>query len=146
MEKVYTARFGSDHVPSPPKSYDISVYAANDHDLDHDLDLANINTNINWDTNIPPLQTFDSFFDAKSTVHLENNPLLFHHDGSHHNTSRDRTESTAFDTGNTAGFPNFPTSDEVFANNLGFAFSPDCLPSDYNMFDTLNQMYLEETW
>ncbi|KAJ6129437.1 hypothetical protein N7512_002217 [Penicillium capsulatum] len=40
----------------------------------------------------------------------------------------------------------FPPSDELFANNLGFAFSPDCLPSDYNMFDTLNQMYLEERW
>lgn len=39
-----------------------------------------------------------------------------------------------------------PNSEELFANNLGFAFSPDCLPSDYNMFDTLNQMYLEETW
>jgi hypothetical protein len=38
------------------------------------------------------------------------------------------------------------TSGDLFANNLGFAFSPDCLPSDYNIFDTLNQMYLEEMW
>jgi hypothetical protein len=39
-----------------------------------------------------------------------------------------------------------PNSDNLFANNLGFAFSPDCLPSDYNIFDALNQMYLEEMW
>ncbi|KAJ6039389.1 hypothetical protein N7499_004352 [Penicillium canescens] len=36
--------------------------------------------------------------------------------------------------------------DEHFVNNLGFAFSADSLPSDYNMFDTLNQMYLEDMW
>ncbi|KAK4861857.1 hypothetical protein LT330_003892 [Penicillium expansum] len=35
---------------------------------------------------------------------------------------------------------------EVFINNLGFAFSANCLPSDYNMFDTLNQMYLDDMW
>ncbi|KAJ5781353.1 hypothetical protein N7457_006513 [Penicillium paradoxum] len=34
--------------------------------------------------------------------------------------------------------------EELFVNNLGFAFSADCLPSDYNMFDTLNQMYLQD--
>jgi hypothetical protein len=39
-----------------------------------------------------------------------------------------------------------PSPDEHFANNLGFAFSADSLPSDYNMFDTLNQMYLEDMW
>ena len=36
----------------------------------------------------------------------------------------------------------FPNQDEAF----GYAFSLDSLPSDYNMFDTLNQMYLEESW
>ncbi|KAJ5953089.1 uncharacterized protein N7479_011502 [Penicillium vulpinum] len=39
-----------------------------------------------------------------------------------------------------------PNPDDVFINNLGFAFSANCLPTDYNMFDTLNQMYLEDTW
>jgi hypothetical protein len=39
-----------------------------------------------------------------------------------------------------------PNPDEHFVNNLGFAFSADSLPSDYNMFDTLNQMYLEDMW
>ncbi|KAJ5966655.1 hypothetical protein N7501_002903 [Penicillium viridicatum] len=39
-----------------------------------------------------------------------------------------------------------PNPDELFINNLGFAFSANCLPSDYNMFDTLNQMYLEDIW
>lgn len=40
----------------------------------------------------------------------------------------------------------WPNSGDLFANSLGFAFSPDCLPSDYNIFDTLNQVYLEEMW
>lgn len=35
-----------------------------------------------------------------------------------------------------------PNQDEEF----GYPFSLDSLPSDYNMFDTLNQMYLEESW
>lgn len=39
-----------------------------------------------------------------------------------------------------------PNPNELFINNLGFAFSANCLPSDYNMFDTLNQMYLEDIW
>lgn len=135
LEKVYTARFGSDHVPSPPQGYDIAAYESVP-------DL--VDTTVSWKTHVPPLQTFDSFSDAKSTVQLENNPLLLHSDGPHHNIPHG-TEPTAFDPGNTQGFANL-SSDELFANNLGFAFSPDCLPSDYNMFDTLNQMYLEETW
>ncbi|OQD89012.1 hypothetical protein PENANT_c003G03705 [Penicillium antarcticum] len=43
-------------------------------------------------------------------------------------------------------FGNANNPDEHFVNNLGFAFSADSLPSDYNMFDTLNQMYLEDMW
>jgi len=135
LEKVYTTRFGSDHVPSPPQGYDIAAYESVP-------DL--VDTTANWETNVPPLRSFDSFFDAKSTVQLENSPHLLHSDGPHHNIPHG-TEPTAFDPGNTQGFANI-SSDELFANNLGFAFSPDCLPSDYNMFDTLNQMYLEETW
>jgi hypothetical protein len=46
----------------------------------------------------------------------------------------------------TTGFGIVPNPDELFVNNLGFAFSADSLPSDYNMFDTLNQMYLEDIW
>jgi hypothetical protein len=46
----------------------------------------------------------------------------------------------------TAGFGATTNPDEMFVNNLGFAFSADSLPSDYNMFDTLNQMYLEDIW
>ncbi|KAJ5625387.1 hypothetical protein N7510_001696 [Penicillium lagena] len=49
-------------------------------------------------------------------------------------------------TGNNDYNTDLPNSGDRFANNLGFAFSPDCLPSDYNIFDTLNQMYLEEMW
>ncbi|CAG8902444.1 unnamed protein product [Penicillium egyptiacum] len=44
------------------------------------------------------------------------------------------------------GLGSVPNPDELFINNLGFAFSANCLPSDYNMFDTLNQMYLEDIW
>jgi hypothetical protein len=46
----------------------------------------------------------------------------------------------------TTGFGAAHNPDELFVNNLGFAFSADSLPSDYNMFDTLNQMYLEDMW
>ncbi|KAJ5427461.1 Transcription factor [Penicillium cf. griseofulvum] len=51
-----------------------------------------------------------------------------------------------YDNGGMTGFGAAPNPDEVFINNLGFAFSANCLPSDYNMFDTLNQMYLEDIW
>jgi hypothetical protein len=51
-----------------------------------------------------------------------------------------------YDNGGMVGFGATPNPDEVFINNLGFAFSANCLPSDYNMFDTLNQMYLEDIW
>ncbi|KXG51937.1 Transcription factor [Penicillium griseofulvum] len=51
-----------------------------------------------------------------------------------------------YDNGGMIGFGATPNPDEVFINNLGFAFSANCLPSDYNMFDTLNQMYLEDIW
>ncbi|CAG7945280.1 unnamed protein product [Penicillium nalgiovense] len=50
------------------------------------------------------------------------------------------------DNNSLVGHGSAPNPDEVFINNLGFAFSANCLPSDYNMFDTLNQMYLEDIW
>lgn len=56
-------------------------------------------------------------------------------------------ESTHEDQTNNMGeFGAIPNHNELFVNNLGFAFSADSLPSDYTMFDTLNQMYSENMW
>lgn len=126
-----------------------------------------VDANIPFETNVPPLDTFDPFFDNKNAMHLQN-PLSFHLEHQHqHQPLPSATEAhsiylnqdentppvTGFDAGvgvgvgvNGPDFSNLVSSDELFAQNLGFAFEPDCLPSDYNMFDTLNQMYLEETW
>ncbi|KAJ5404470.1 hypothetical protein N7509_004341 [Penicillium cosmopolitanum] len=158
LEKVYTQRFGSDHVPCPPKECDMAAYEAATQLVD---------ANIPFETNVPPLDTFDPFFDNKNAMHLQN-PLSFHLEHQHqHQPLPSATEAhsiylnqdentppvTGFDAGvgvgvgvNGPDFSNLVSSDELFAQNLGFAFEPDCLPSDYNMFDTLNQMYLEETW
>lgn len=152
LEKVYAQRFGSDHVPSPPKGCDIAAYEAA-------TQLADANLPLN--TNVPPLDTFDPFFDNKNAMHLQN-PLSFHlqhqplpsdANSLYLNQNENRPPATGFDAGvgigvgvNGPDFSNLVSSDELFAQNLGFAFEPDCLPSDYNMFDTLNQIYLEETW
>lgn len=45
---------------------------------------------------------------------------------------------------NVDGIGCVPNPNELFVNNLGFAFAADSLPSDYTMFDTLNQMYSED--
>ncbi|CAG8191339.1 unnamed protein product [Penicillium olsonii] len=47
---------------------------------------------------------------------------------------------------NIDGSAAIPNHSELFVNNLGFAFSADSLPSDYTMYDTLNQMYSEILW
>lgn len=106
---------------------------------------------------MPPLENFDAFFDTKNVMNLQN-PLSIHleHTPPTHNIGTDSQNlyqqgrfptdgEVPFDRVDASNF-GVPSTDELFANNLGFAFSPDCLPSDYNMFDTLNQMYLEETW
>ncbi|KAI2709063.1 transcriptional regulator family: Fungal Specific TF [Penicillium roqueforti] len=53
---------------------------------------------------------------------------------------------TQHDNNDVIGLGAASNPDELFINNLGFAFSANSLPSDYNMFDTLNQMYLEDIW
>ncbi|KAJ5762755.1 hypothetical protein N7533_001436 [Penicillium manginii] len=166
LEKVYAQRFGSDHVPSPPppKGCDIAAYEA--------TQASDAYTP--WDTNVASLDTFDSFFDNKNAMHLQN-PVAVHlenlplhsatdvnsayshqHQYEHeHQNQNERPPVTGFDGSvgvgvdvgvNGPDFSNLVSSDELFAQNLGFAFEPDCLPSDYNMFDTLNQIYLEERW
>jgi hypothetical protein len=166
LEKVYAQRFGSDHVPSPPppKGCDIAAYEA--------TQASDAYTP--WDTNVASLDTFDSFFDNKNAMHLQN-PVAVHlenlplhsatdvnsayshqHQYEHeHQNQNVRPPVTGFDGSvgvgvdvgvNGPDFSNLVSSDELFAQNLGFAFEPDCLPSDYNMFDTLNQIYLEERW
>ncbi|CAG8944410.1 unnamed protein product [Penicillium salamii] len=58
-------------------------------------------------------------------------------------SSRNIYEAPMNDLGGSAAIPN---PSELFVNNMGFAFSADSLPSDYTMYDTLNQMYSEILW
>lgn len=135
LEKVYVQRYGVDHLPLPAQDSGPTAESRQT-----DLDGS-------WETGLPPLHAFDEVFDANNTffeyplsLHLENSftPL--------HNPNLNQFHEPSSDVTDPNPLQNFLTSDELFANNLGFAFSPDCLPSDYNMFDTLNQTYLEETW
>ncbi|KAJ5085126.1 hypothetical protein N7532_009897 [Penicillium argentinense] len=137
LEKLYTQRFGSDHVLSPPQKCDFAAY---------EVASKLAGADVSWDVNAPPLETFDGFFDAKNMLPENSLSLNFDDPVTAQNAYLDRMTAPAFDNAYPVSLANFPNSDELFANNLGFAFSPDCLPSDYNMFDTLNQMYLEEMW
>lgn len=61
------------------------------------------------------------------------------------NIDADASENTSEDQMNNGdGIRCVPNPNELFVNNLGFAFAADSLPSDYTMFDTLNQMYSED--
>lgn len=133
LEKLYRERFGSDHLPSPPENFDTDQCAAASQGPGSGVPGYDIN----------PTLAFVEFYNEKRTPmedSLSQNPLAI----SPHPTY-ERPDLLNY-AGQPNILPNFPTSDELFANNLGYAFSPDCLPSDYNMFDTLNQMYLEESW
>jgi hypothetical protein len=134
LEKVYVQRYGVDHLPPAPLASDPT---SESHPTDPDT---------TWETGAP-LHTFDGAFDVKNTLfedpfslHLENPFAHLYH------PNLNQVHDQPVDGAQANTLQDFPTSDELFAHNLGFAFSPDCLPSDYNMFDTLNQMYLEETW
>ncbi|CAG8044172.1 unnamed protein product [Penicillium nalgiovense] len=135
LEKLYCQRLNCDinHMPpAPPLECNglcTSTYQPADMDgylgpvaptepLNGPLDPKDLHVQ---DTLLAPLPNID-WFDApaSSSTHLNDNDLV--------------------------GHGSAPNPDEVFINNLGFAFSANCLPSDYNMFDTLNQMYLEDIW
>lgn len=95
------------------------------------------------------MQAFDAFFDARGLV--TEDPLALY-PGTQVPIYADAGGVSgepfvpAFEGMNMDVLQNLPSSAELFASGHGFAFTPDCLPSDYNMFDTLNQIYLEETW
>lgn len=93
------------------------------------------------------MQAFDAFFDPRGLV--TNDPLALYPENQvpvYAEGMSGQPPVPLFDGVNMDVLQNLPISAELFASGHGFAFSPDCLPSDYNMFDTLNQMYLEETW
>jgi hypothetical protein len=138
LEKVYCQRFNCDvdHMPPAPSlafdgacmtSYQSTEAAV--HDGATDLAYAPVNglldpndLLVQNDISTPPFANIN-WFDVPSSRNM-------HDDHTH----------------DTIGYESAHNPDELFLNNLGFAFSADCLPSDYNMFDTLNQMYLEEIW
>ncbi|KAJ5765847.1 hypothetical protein N7520_005406 [Penicillium odoratum] len=135
LEKVYIQRYGSQHLPFMPQESEVNG-------KDPPRGFESTAT----DFTVPNLDIFDDIINAKACA--TDNPLQFElekplslHQAS--SFSRPGIPGLGYPS---EGVQDCPNSDEIFANNLGFAFSPDCLPSDYNMFDTLNQMYLEESW
>lgn len=135
LERVYVQRYGVEHLPAPVPTSDPAT------------ESWSVGPDSSWETGVPPLNVFDGAFDVQNAIFED--PLSLHLENpfAHlHNPNMNQPHDQPFDGTQQNTQQNLPTSDELFAHNLGFAFSPDCLPSDYNMFDTLNQMYLEETW
>ncbi|KAJ5354977.1 uncharacterized protein N7496_012189 [Penicillium cataractarum] len=136
LEKVYCDRFGQ-HIPSPPYDYKPPPCPVACQPMDSDEAL---------ESGIVPMQAFDAFFDPKSLP--VGDPLAIYPENpvAAYDSALGQPAVPTFDGVNMDVLQNLPNSAELFASGHGFAFSPDCLPSDYNMFETLNQMYLEETW
>ncbi|KAJ5900091.1 hypothetical protein N7495_004835 [Penicillium taxi] len=127
LEKVYEHRFGSRLFPRPPE--DVSCPMPGPIPPDGNT--------------VPPLEDFDGLFTVENMLATPfpislGDPLLLQ-------PNENFFTAETFPLGGHSNMIDPQTSDELFANNLGCAFTPECLPSDYNMFDTLNQMYLEET-
>ncbi|KAF3391279.1 hypothetical protein F1880_007889 [Penicillium rolfsii] len=137
LEKVYRDRFGQ-HIPSPPYDYRPAPCPVPGQPMDSNQAL---------ESGIIPMQAFDAFFDPRGLI--TNDPLAHYPGNQGPGYAEDISGQPfvpVFEGANMGLLPNPPSSAEFFASGHGFAFSPDSLPSDYNMFDTLNQMYLEETW
>lgn len=138
LEKVYCERFGN-NIPSPPSDYRPPPCPVASQPMDPNQALQ---------SGIVPIHAFDAFFDPNGlTVEdplalLPANPMSAYPDSA----PGQQPSVPTFDGLNMDALQNLPHSSELFASGHGFAFSSDTLPSDYNMFDTLNQMYLEETW
>lgn len=131
LEKVYFDRYGNEFLPAfPSDQSDICKTACKIPE-----------TTGSWEAAVPNLEIFDDILTAKSV--LAENPLSL---SLNQNPNLSRAGIPNLATNPLESVQDFSNSDELFANNLGFAFTPDCLPSDYNMFDTLNHMYLEERW
>jgi hypothetical protein len=128
LEIVYVQRYGLDHLP-------LAVQ-----DSDPTSEPLPSGPDGSWNA-------FDGAFDVQSAVFED--PLSLHLENPFvhlQNPNTNQVYQQPFDGAEQNTQQDSPISDEIFAHNLGFAFSPDCLPSDYNMFDTLNQIYLDETW
>ncbi|OKO90612.1 Nitrogen assimilation transcription factor nit-4 [Penicillium subrubescens] len=137
LEKVYCDRFGQ-HIPSPPYDYRPPPCPVACQPMDSNQAL---------ESGIIPMQAFDAFFDARGLV--TDDPLALYPENQvpiYAEGMAGQPFVPAFEGVNMDVLQNLPSAAELFASGHGFAFTPDCLPSDYNMFDTLNQMYLEETW
>lgn len=137
LEKVYCERFGN-HIPSPPNDYRPPPCPIASQPMDSSQAL---------ESGIVPMQAFDAFFDPKNLT--AEGPLSLFPENQmqvYHESMSGQPFVPTFDGVNMDALQNLPHSAELFASGHGFAFSPDSLPSDYNMFDALNQMYLEEKW
>ncbi|KAJ6014307.1 hypothetical protein N7540_008898 [Penicillium herquei] len=133
LEKLYFDRFGNEHLPCLPRDVEGKTTCNTGCQL--------LDSTASWESTVPSLEILDDILNAKSL--LSENPLAFY---LNQNPTLNRPNIPGFATASAVNAQDFSDSNELFANNLGFAFSSDSLPSDYNMFDTLNQMYLEERW
>ncbi|KAJ5157855.1 Transcription factor [Penicillium canariense] len=137
LEKVYCERYGS-RIPCPPNDYRPPPCPLASRPMDQ---------NQAFESGIVPFQSFDAFFDPKGLI--VEDPLAFHlQNPVPANPGGDLNQPfvPTFDGVSLNALQNLPNSAELFASGHGFAFSPDCLPSDYNIFDTLSQVYLEDMW
>ncbi|KAJ5732358.1 hypothetical protein N7493_003839 [Penicillium malachiteum] len=133
LEKLYFDRYGNEHLPCLPRDGEGKSIS--------DTGCQLLDSTASWESTVPNLEILDDILNAKSL--LSENPLAFY---LNQNPTLNRPNLPGFTTDSHVDTQEVPDSNELFANNLGFAFSSDSLPSDYNMFDTLNQMYLEERW
>jgi len=138
LEKLYCQRLDCDidHMPPAP-SLECNVPCA--------LPSQPADLNVCAGYTVPQSEPNHCLLDPKD-LHLQNallTPPLANLNWFDVPTSRNIHEDNM---NSTYGVGAAPNPDELFVNNLGFAFSADSLPSDYNMFDTLNQMYLEDMW
>jgi hypothetical protein len=137
LERVYIQRYGSEHLAFMPKEGEENGQVL----------LQEPKFTPAGDFTIPNLEMFDDILNARPFLTEDplqvgvEVPVEFNQPP---NFSRPGIPAMALhSSGNTQNFPN---QGDAFVNNHGYAFSLDSLPSDYNMFDTLNQMYLEDSW
>lgn len=137
LEKLYCQRLNCDidHMPRAPSFECNGLWTTPYQPTDADLYLGPV----------APTEPLQSLPDPKD-LHVKNTPLppplpnINWFDVPTPSNTHPHDNNSLIGPG-AASDPN-----ELFINNLGFAFSANSLPSDYNMFDTLNQMYLEDIW
>ena len=134
LERVYFQRYGYAHL-KPPVDESGRKDAYQSPELIEPVDL----TIQSFDVFNGAVEAQDMLFENSDSLQLGNLVAV------HSHLSVDRTDYPGLFT-HSDTLQGFSDAQDVFANNLGFACPSDCLPSDYSMFDTLNHMYLEETW